>query len=102
MSRFEVPNVGHADTLAYFIETKYKLTSGFYLALRWNHQLFDKIQDGAGGEKAWDRNMFRTDFSLGYRITKHLQAKLQYSFSHQKGDRQQGENLGVGQITMRF
>ncbi|MDP3920558.1 MAG: hypothetical protein Q8R76_07115 [Candidatus Omnitrophota bacterium] len=102
LSRFDVPNVGHADTLAYYLEAKYKLPQGFFLAARWNQQLFGKVQDGAGGEKAWDRNMFRTDFSLGYRITRHLQAKLQYSFSHQKGERQQGQNLGVAQITARF
>ena len=45
-ARFEVPNVGDADTFAYYVEAKYKFTPQLFGALRWNQQLFDTISNG--------------------------------------------------------
>jgi hypothetical protein len=102
LSRFEVPNVGDADTLAYYIETKYKLTTKLFAAVRWNQQFFDTVDNGAGGETAWDRDVWRAETALGYRFTRHLQGKLQYSYSRQKGPLQQGEQLVAAQATLKF
>lgn len=101
-SRFEVPNVGDAETLAYYIEAKYEITPRLSGALRWNQQFFDKIPDGAGGLQRWDRDMWRAETALGYRFDRHLQAKLQYSFSRQNGPLQQGEQLVAAQLTVKF
>lgn len=101
-SRFEVPNVGDADTGMYYLEAKYKLTPRFFLAARWNQQFFSKIDDGRGGRKRWDRDLFRIDAALGCRLSRHLQAKLQYDYGHQKGDLQQGENLLAVQVTFKI
>lgn len=101
-SRFDVPNVGNADTAAYFIEGKYKLSARTFAALRWNQQFFDPVQNGAGGEEDWDNDMWRLDAALGCRLTRHLQGKLQYSYSHQKGGQQQGEQLVALQATLKF
>ncbi len=101
-SRFAVPNVGHADTVAYFLEAKYKITARLFGALRWNQQLFGSVPDGAGGSQPWDRDLWRVDSALGYRFDRHLQGKLQYSYSHQSGPFQQGEQLLAAQITVKF
>jgi hypothetical protein len=101
-SRFEVPNVGNADVLAYYIEAKYKITSGLYAAARWNQELYGKVDDGLGGQEPWGNDMYRIDVALGYRFTRHLQSKLQYSFGHRAGDLQQGEQLVAGQVTVNF
>lgn len=101
-SRFEVPNVGDADTLVYYVEAKYKFEPRLFGAVRWNQQLFDKIRDGMGGHKRWDRDIWRIETALGYRFDRHLQGKLQYSYSHQNGPRQQGEQLVAAQITVKF
>ena len=101
-SRFEVPNVGNADTVAYFLETKYKITPRLFGALRWNQQLFGRVSDGAGGRQPWDRDFWRADGALGYRFDRHLQGKLQYSFSRRSGPLQQGEQLVAAQITVKF
>jgi hypothetical protein len=101
-SRFQVPNVGDADTLAYYLETKYKITPKLFAAVRWNQQFFAEMNDGAGGETPWDRDVWRVDAVLGYRFTRHLQAKVQYSFSDQQGSLQQGEQLAAAQITLKF
>ena len=101
-TRFDVPRVGDVETLGYFIEAKYKLTPNIFTALRWNQQFFDKVSDGAGGRQPWDYDAWRVDAALGWRLTRHLQTKLQYSFNHQKGPLQQGEQLVAAQATVKF
>jgi hypothetical protein len=102
LSRFEVPNVGDAETLAYYMEAKYKFTPELYVAVRWNQQFFGDVRDGLGGREPWDNDFWRMDAALGWRFDRHAQAKLQYSYSHQRGNQQQGEQLVAAQLTMKF
>lgn len=102
LTRFEVPNVGNADLLAYYIEAKYKITAQLYAAARWNQELFGSISDGAGGEQRWGNDISRVDLALGYRFNRHFQGKIQYSFSHQDSSLQQGEQLAAAQLTLKF
>lgn len=101
-SRFEVPNVEDADSIAYYVETKYVLTPELFAALRWNQQLFAEVSDGNGRDIPWDRDVWRIDSALGYRFDRHLQAKLQYGLGRQAGRRQQGEQLVAAQLTLKF
>ncbi len=102
LSRFEVPNVGDADLLAYYLEARYKLTANLFAAARWNQELYGEINNGAGGEAPWGNDMYRIDAALAYRFTRHLQAKLQYSFGHRQAALQQGEQLVAAQATVKF
>ena len=102
LTRFEVPNVGNADVLSYYLEAKYKITSNLYVAARWNQQIFGSIADGAGGRQTWGNDTIQVDVALGYRFTRHLQAKVQYSFNHRDAALQQGEQLVAGQVTLKF
>jgi|ERR1043166_8630099 hypothetical protein len=102
VSRFEVPNVGNADSVAYYIEAKYKITAGLFAAARWNQEFFGNINNGLGGEEAWDNDMLRLDLALGYRFSRHLQSKIQYSFGRRRGSLQQGEQLVAAQLTAKF
>jgi hypothetical protein len=101
-SRFDVPFAGKADTLAWYLEVKYKFTAQFFGAVRWNQQWFNKIKLPNGQQEVWDNDLWRSDFVLGYRFTRHIQAKLQYSYSHQRGNLQQGEQLVAGQVAVKF
>jgi hypothetical protein len=101
-SRFQVPNVGNADLVAYYIEAKYKITAQLFAAARWNQELFGTVNDGMGGQEPWGNDMFRIDVALGYRFTRHLQGKLQYSFGHRNASLQQGEQLVAAQATVKF
>ncbi|MHB8522873.1 MAG: hypothetical protein ACYDH9_19225 [Limisphaerales bacterium] len=101
-SRFEVPNVGNADSWAYYVETRYKITTHLFAAARWNQQLFGEIDNGAGGRQRWGHDIWRIDAALGYRFNRHFQGKLQYSFNRQNGAIQQGEQLAAAQITVKF
>lgn len=111
-SRWEVPipcgacrrpavTTEDADTLAYYLEGRYKLTPRLWGALRWNQQWFGDVADGVQ-EQPWDHDVWRVDAALGYRLDRHLQAKLQYSFTHQTGPIQQGEQLVAAQVTVKF
>jgi hypothetical protein len=101
-ARFEVPRVGDADTLAYYVEAKYKFTPQFFGALRWNQQLFDKISNGYGGEERWSPDIERIDVAVTYRFTTHAQLKLQYSFQHETTAPNQDNHLLATQFTVRF
>ncbi len=101
-ARFEVPTVGDADTLSYYIEAKYKVTPQFFAAARWNQQFYATVPTGGAGQQPWGNDIWRVDAALGYRFTNYLQAKIQYSFSHQDATIQQGEQLVAGQLTIKF
>ncbi len=99
-ARFEVPRIGNADTFAYYLEGKYKITPQLFVALRWNQQLFGTIRDEDEREK-WGNDIWRIDAALGYRFTNYLQGKLQYSFSEQDSP-QEGKHLVGVQLTLKF
>jgi len=100
--RFEVPNVGHADTFAYYLEGKYKFTPQLFGALRWNQQLFATVSDGYGGEAQWGHDLWRIDAALGYRLTAHMQLKLQYSFQGENSSSEDSGHSFAAQFTVRF
>ncbi|MEP6685911.1 MAG: hypothetical protein ABJB22_03965 [Verrucomicrobiota bacterium] len=100
--RFEVPRVGDADTFAYYLEAKYKITPQLFGALRWNQQIFSTVRDREGDRSTWGRDVWRTDSAVGYRITAHTQLKLQYSLQHEDfGPREYGHTVAA-QFTIRF
>jgi hypothetical protein len=101
-ARFEVPTVGDADTLAYYIEVKYKFTPQFFGAIRWNQQLFATLNDGLGHNVHWSPDLERIDLAAGYRFTSHIQLKLQYSFQHETTTPGNDNHLLAAQLTMRF
>jgi hypothetical protein len=100
--RFEVPRVGNADTVAYYLEAKYKFTPQFFGALRWNQQLFGTVPDGLGGRAPWGHDLWRIDTALGYRFTAQTQLKLQYSLLHEASGPRDFGNLIAAQFTLRF
>lgn len=115
-TRFAIPMIGNADTFAYYVEAKYKFTPQLFGALRWNQQLFSRIDSAVVSQPAdltqppvsrveshrWGRDLWRIDAALGYRFTPHTQLKLQYSLQHEDaGPRDSAHLLGV-QFTLRF
>ena len=101
-ARFEVPTVGDADTLAYYIEVKYKFTPQLFGAVRWNQQLFGTVSDGDGRNVHWSPDLERIDLAAGYRFTSHIQLKFQYSFQHETTTPGNDNHLIAAQLTTRF
>ena len=100
-SRFEIPNVGDADTVAYYAEAKYKFTPRLFTALRWNQQVFGNISH-RGVPTRWGRDVWRVDAAPGFRFTPHIQLKFQLSLQHgDTGARAYSRALAT-QLTVRF
>jgi hypothetical protein len=99
--RFQVPRVGDADTFAYYLEGKYKVTPELFFAVRWNQQLFSTITD-ADGSRPWSNEIWRVDASVGYRFTPNMQMKLQYSFQNATPGVHDLNQLLAAQFTVRF
>jgi hypothetical protein len=97
-ARFEVPRVGDADTFAYYLEAKYKFTPQIFGAVRWNQQLFDRIDN----DKRWENDLGKTDIAATYRFTPHSQLKLQYSFQQQTTGPHDDNHTLAAQFTVRF
>jgi hypothetical protein len=101
-ARFDVPRVGNADTVAYYLEAKYKFAPQLFGALRWNQQVFCTVPDGQGGRAPWGHDLWRIDTALGYRFTAHMQLKLQYSLLHEGSGSRDYSNAVAVQFTLRF
>jgi hypothetical protein len=101
-TRFQVPTVGDADTLAYYIEAKYKFSPEWSTALRWNQQLYNTIPDGFGNQTSWGSDLGRIDAAVTYRFSPHMQAKLQYSFIDQDVPERLQQSFVAAQFTVRF
>jgi len=101
-ARFEVPRVGDADTFAYYLEAKYKFTPQLFGALRWNQQIFSKIDTGMGGSIRWSQNLAKIDLAAGYRFTSHTQLKMQYSFQQETTGPGDDNHIFAAQFTVRF
>src|SRR5438309_7822617 len=97
-ARFEVPRVGDADTFAYYLEAKYKFSPQIFGALRWNQQLFDKIEN----DKRWGDDLGKIDIAATYRFTSHSQLKLQYSFQQETTGPHDDNHTLAAQFTVRF
>ncbi len=100
-SRFEIPVVGNADTLSYYVEAKYKFTPQWFGALRLNQQVFGRIAD-RGTMTRWGREAWRTDLGAGYRFTAHAQLKLEYNLQRGDADPRDYAHLLAAQFTVRF
>lgn len=101
-ARFEIPGITNADTLAAYIEAKYKFPPRLALAARVNRQVFATIPDGLGGHAKWGRDTWRFDLAPGYRPTPHTQVKLQYSIQLEDGAPRATAHSAALQFTVRL
>ena len=101
-TRFEIPTVGNFDTFAYYLEAKYKLAPQWFAAVRWNQQLFGTVTNQSNREVQWGRDVWQIDSAIGYRLTAHSQAKLQYTLQHEGSAPRNYGHTVAAQITVRF
>ena len=102
-SSWEVPGqVGTVALVSYFVESKWKFSPGWWLAGRWNQQLYDDITDSAGNQVAWDNDVWRIEACVGWQIDRTVTLKAQYSFADQSGPVDQGQDLFDLQLVIGF
>ena len=85
LNSWETPNVLDGsgrpidlETTSWYLEGKYKLRPGLYVASRYSDQRYGKIDDGTGngGELSWDLDVARWESGLGYAVTDGATAKV--------------------------
>lgn len=102
-SSFQVPGpVGTVALVSYFLEGRWKVAPGWWLAGRWNQQLHDTIAADDGRAVSWDDDVWRVDACLGWRVDRTLTLKAQYSHADQAGPVGQGRNLVDLQVVLGF
>ena len=101
-ARFEVPRVANVDTLAYYLEAKYRFTPRFSGAVRWNQQWFGDVTNLAGASLPAGRQTWRVDVAPTCRLTTQLQLKLQYSLQHDRPSQENYTQSLSAQFTVRF
>ena len=101
-ARFEIPGLGDADSLAYYLSAKYKFTPQLFGAVRWSQHVFGTLPDGTGGSDKWGGDIWRTDIALGYRFNAHTQLKLQYGIERRAADIAGFGHTFAAQFTIRF
>ena len=74
----------------------------FFGAVRWNQEFFSRVPDGAGLTADWGRELWRLDVAPGYRLTPHMQFKLQYSLQHELGAPRPYAHTLATQFMVRF
>lgn len=100
--RFEIPGIGDADLVSYYVEAKYKITPQFYAAIRWNEQIYLRMPDGGGRRTRWGANTRRLDIGPIYRFTPNVQLKFQYSLQHDEVSERGFTQFVGGQLVVRF
>ena len=78
---WETPTVGNLDTYGYYLEGKYALPVGAWMAGRWEVMRFGDLADSTGWSRPWDDDMTRIETGLGYRVRRDVVAKAVYQLN---------------------
>jgi hypothetical protein len=106
-SEWRVPAVGRPTidaplrALASYLEGRYKIRPGFYLAARVDHVGFSEVT-GSEGPETWDAPVTRIEFGGGYSIQRNLLLKASYQHNTRDGGRVTTLNLVAAQIVYWF
>jgi hypothetical protein len=96
--RFEVPNIGDADAVSYYIEVKYKFAPQLFGAIRWNQEFFSHPNGDNG--RSWSPDISRIEAALTHRFTANTQLKVEY-YLEDEALRGIGHTIAT-QFTVRF
>jgi len=80
------PTVGDLDVEGGYAELKYSMSSGAYVAGRYDVERFGEIANSSGVDHTWDWNVTRVEGAVGYRIARDATAKLVYQWTQQDND----------------
>jgi hypothetical protein len=75
---WETPTVGDLEVRSGYVEVKYALSFGAYLAGRWDTMRFGEITSGSGERLPWDSNITRVEAGVGYRFNRDVVGKVVY------------------------
>ena len=81
-SRSHTTVAGDLDAFAYYLEGRWKLNSTVSLAARWAQEWNDDFASaGKTAVRAYTREIWRATAAVGFRITKNVLIKTEYSYN---------------------
>jgi hypothetical protein len=106
-STWEMPQFGtlHLDepllAISSLIEGRYKISPGFYVAMRGERLDFSKVR-GQAGLVEWDAQTWRFETAAGYSITRNVLVKGAWQRNGRDGGRVRRDALFAGQVLYWF
>ena len=102
-SRWESPNIAEPlDASSAFIESRYRLLPGLYLAGRLDRLGFGEVTTQDGAREPWDYPLSRVEIGAGLSWERHVLLKLAGQFNWYDDATDLNENIIVSQIVVRF
>ncbi len=87
--------------LATYVEGRYKILPGLYVAARLDHLGFNEVT-GSLGPQTWDAPVTRIEVGGGYSIQRNLLLKVSWQHNTRDGGRVTRETLGAAQLLFWF
>ena len=102
-SRWDVPNIAEpVEALSAFLETRYRLVPGLYLAGRFDRLTFNDITSRSGESEHWEFPVTRLEIGTGYSWERHVILKLVGQFNWYDEATELNENIIAFQVVVHF
>jgi hypothetical protein len=104
-SPFVIDEAGTRSDLtstAWYVEGRYAVSPGAFVAVRAEGIHFGSISDGAGGTAAWDDDVKRIEGGLGYYLTDQTIGKFIVQYVDKEGSRGFREAFPAVQLSISF
>jgi len=75
-NRFNSPFVGNLDLRAWYVEGKWTVLPGWYVAARFDRMIFSDVALASGGVEGWDADLWKREIGIGFKPSARLVAKL--------------------------
>ena len=89
------------DSLGAFLEARYKLQPGLYLAGRVGQVSFSRLASRDGGD-TWDADVTRIEIGIGYALHRHVLLKGAWQHNWRDGGEVRSESLVAAQVVLWF
>ncbi len=76
VNRFESPFVGNLDLKSWYVEGKWTVLPGWYVAARFDRMIFGDVALASGGVAGWDAALWKREIGIGFKPSTRLVAKL--------------------------
>jgi len=90
------------QSIGWYLEGRYAMSPGLFLASRVEGIKFGNISEGAGGTAAWDDDVGRVEGGVGYYLTDRTIGKLIVQYVDKRGSRGFREAFPAAQLSLTF
>ncbi|HYR50992.1 MAG TPA: hypothetical protein VET83_00095 [Candidatus Dormibacteraeota bacterium] len=101
-NRFESPFVGNLDLQAWYVEGKWTVIPGWYVAARFDRVVFDDVALAAGGSTPWDADLWKREIGIGFKPSARLLAKLVHQESQVDITPRRTRSFAAAQLAVTF